>query len=156
MKDDIQKKTLVSMVEHEPTIDGKVLVWNKSMLDILDHHAPIQIKNTIVRPNTAWFTEEICQKKRERRRAEAKWRRTRLTIDKDLFRAAKTTTNKAITLAKSTYVRETKATNKGNSKDLWKIVNGLTKSAISTSTLPEHSQKCELAERFNMFFKQKI
>ena len=109
LKDDIQKKNLVSLVEHEPTIDGKVLVWNKSKLDILDHHAPIQIKKTTVRPNTAWFTEEISQKKREKR-AEAKWRRTRLTIDKDLFRAAKT--------AKSTYVKETIATNKGNSKDL--------------------------------------
>ena len=89
------------------------------MLDILDHHAPIQIKIITVRPNTPWFTEEISQKKRERRRAEAKWRRTRLTIDKDLFRAAKTATKKAITLAKSTNVRETIATNKGNSKDLW-------------------------------------
>ena len=98
----------------------------------------------------------ISKKKRERRRAEAKWRRTRLTIDKDLFRAAKTATNKAIPLAKSTSVRETTATNKGNSKDLWKIVNGITKSATSTSTLPEHSQKSELAERFNVFFKQKI
>ena len=156
MKDDIQKKNLVSLVEHEPTVDGKVLVWHTSMLDILDHHAPIQIKNTTVRPNTAWFTEEISQKKRERRRAEAKWRRKRLTIDEDMFRAAKTATKKAITLAKSTYLRETIATNKGISKDLWKIVNGLTKSATSTSTLPEHCQKSELAERFNVFFKQAI
>ena len=76
-------------------------------------------------------------------------------IDKDLFRAAKTATNKAITLAKSTYVRDTIATNKGNSKDLWKILNRLSKSAISTSTLPEHSQKSELAENFNMFFLSK-
>ena len=142
---------MVSLIEHELTIDGKVLVWDKSMLDILDKHAPIQIKNITVRPNTAWFTEEISQKKGERRRAEAKWRRTRLTIDKDLFRAAKTAIIKAITLAKSTYVRETIATNKGNSNDLWEIVNGLTKSATSTSTLPELSPKNVLAERFNVF-----
>ena len=135
LKDDIQKKNLVSLVEHEPTIDGKVLVWNKSMLDI---------------PKTALFTEEISQKKRERRRAEGKWRRTRLTSDKDMFWAAKTATNKAITLAKTTYMRETLATNIGNSKDLWKIVNGLTKSATCTSTLPEHLQKSELAERVDV------
>ena len=63
---------------------------------------------------------------------------------------------KPLIYCNSTYVRERIATNKGNSKDLWKIVNGLTKSATSTSTLPEHSQKSELAERFNVFFKQKV
>ena len=44
---------------------------------ILDDHAPVVTRTTINRPPVPWIREEMRASKRERRRAEKKWRRSK-------------------------------------------------------------------------------
>ena len=59
---------------------------------VLDKHAPPSLRKIITHNSSPWF-ESIRDKlfiaKRERRQAERKWRNTKLTIFKDLYRQAK-------------------------------------------------------------------
>ena len=41
----------------------------------------------MVRPRVPWFNEEIREVKRERRRAEKKWRKTKSAVDLTIFKA---------------------------------------------------------------------
>ena len=56
---------------------------NNTLKKILDDHAPVVTHTTIstCRLHIPWITEEIRASKRERRRAEKKWRRSKSEID---------------------------------------------------------------------------
>ena len=59
---------------------------------VLDKHAPPSLQNVINHNSSPWFEsirDELSMAKRERRQAERKWRNTKLTIFKDLYRKAK-------------------------------------------------------------------
>ena len=53
------------------------MCYNNTLKKILDDHAPVVTRTTINRPHVPWITEEIRASKRERRRAEKKWRRSK-------------------------------------------------------------------------------
>ena len=48
----------------------------------MEKHAPSQTKQLILRPNTEWYTEELCMAKQDRRKSERRIRKTQLTVDK--------------------------------------------------------------------------
>ena len=59
---------------------------------VLDKHAHPSLRKVITHNSSPWFEsirEELFMAKRERRQAERKWRNTKLTILKDLYRQAK-------------------------------------------------------------------
>ena len=55
--------------------------YNSTLHDCLEKHALITTRTISVRPFVAWFTEEIKCAKREKRKAERKWRMTKLQSD---------------------------------------------------------------------------
>ena len=59
---------------------------------VIDKHAPPSLRKVIIHNSSAWFESiryELSIDKRKRRQAERKWRNTKLTIFKDLYRQAK-------------------------------------------------------------------
>ena len=59
---------------------------------VLDKHAPPSLQKVITHNSSPWFEslrDELFIAKRERHQAERKWRNTKLTIFKDLYRQAK-------------------------------------------------------------------
>ena len=62
------------------------------MHTVLDKHAPPSMRKVVTHSSSPWFEsirDEHFIAKRERRQAERKWRNTKLTIFKDLYRQAK-------------------------------------------------------------------
>ena len=47
-------------------------LFNKSIIKILDSHAPLQEKTVSVRPKIPWHNNEIVEARRKKRRAEKK------------------------------------------------------------------------------------
>ena len=69
----------------------------------LDKHAPPSLQKVITHNSSPWFesiSDELSIAKRERRQAERKWRNTKLTIFKDLYRQAKHKVSKLVHTAK--------------------------------------------------------
>ena len=70
---------------------------------VLDMHAPPSLGKAIAHHSSPWFEsirDELSMAKRERRQTERKWRNTKLTIFKDLYRQAKYKVSKLVLTAK--------------------------------------------------------
>ncbi|CAB4034392.1 RNA-directed DNA polymerase from transposon X-element, partial [Paramuricea clavata] len=73
-----------------PEVVGFDLVdcYNHTLSSSLDRHAPVNRKTVVKRPTVRWFNKEVELAKRARRRAERKWRRTKLTTSPSFKRIA--------------------------------------------------------------------
>ena len=94
---------------------------------VLDKHAPPSLQNVITHNSSPWF-ESIRDERfiamRKRRQAERKWRSTKSTIFKDLYRQAKHKVSKLVHSAKCKFYTERIAL-ASSSKELHQIVNTL-------------------------------
>ena len=72
-------------------LDLDVLVedYATTLSQVLDRHAPLKTKTVRARPKVPWYTSEIAEAKRRRRKAERRWRRTRSQEDLLAFKKLK-------------------------------------------------------------------
>ena len=63
--------------------------YNDTLASILDRHAPLITKSVTKRPIVAWFNDKVKAAKLERRRAERKYKRTKLECDILVYKAKK-------------------------------------------------------------------
>ena len=89
-----------------------------------------------------------------RRKAEKKFRRTGLEADKVMYRALRKNTINSSLIKKKSYV--TKKLQDGSAKTLYSVVNQLIDSNKKEVVLPTASSEKELADKFLVFFKEKI
>ena len=62
---------------------------NETLESVINRHAPLRTKTIVARPHVPWFNNEVKSVKRERRRAERKWRRTRQLCDFQIYKSKK-------------------------------------------------------------------
>ena len=62
-------------------LDMLVRDYNASLSSIMDHHAPLETKTVRARPQVPWYNADTAEAKRRRRKAERRWRKTRLLED---------------------------------------------------------------------------
>ena len=72
-KDDIACIDLFNDANPEKLVD----LYNNTLRLLLDRHAPIMSKKVLFRPKVPWINSDIIKAKRQRRKAERKWRTTR-------------------------------------------------------------------------------
>ena len=92
---------------------------------VIDKHAPPSLRKVITHNSSPWFEsirDDLFIAKRKRRQAERKWRNTKLTIFKDLYRQAKHKVSKLVHTAKCKFYTERIAL-ASSSKELHQIVN---------------------------------
>lgn len=56
-------------------------------------HAPVQTRTIVVRPRVPWYKDAIRQAKKERRKAERKWRSSKLEFDLAVFKRKRNAVN---------------------------------------------------------------
>ena len=111
-------------------------------------------KNIIVRDDGQWFDASIVNLRRQRRRAERKWRRVRTESSRRQFVAARQAVVIAVAQRKREYYRNKIASCDGDLGRLFRIMGGLMKR--SDSTLPYSLSSADLASSFSNFFSEKI
>ena len=94
------------MENDDPSLNELIDRYNTTLSALLDDHAPIRKKVITLRPVTPWFTAEIQWQKVIRRRLERRWRKTRLTVDRELYTQQCVTVRKLICEAKENYYTE--------------------------------------------------
>ena len=52
----------------------------------MDKHAPVQTRRIVVRPHVPWYMDDIRKAKKERQKAERKWRSSKLEFDLAVFK----------------------------------------------------------------------
>ena len=92
---------------------------------LLDRHAPIKQRVVTVHPSAPWYSTEIAQNKRIRRKLERKCRSTQLPSDRKLFMCVHqcSVVNNLIDSVKSSYYTTVISDFSGDQRMLFKTVN---------------------------------
>ncbi len=132
-----------------------VSCYDKVLRELLDKHAPQKTITVAQRPVQPWISDAILEGKRVRRQRERLWRKTGLTVHKQVYKESCETIKKLIQKAKSDYFLEQIKDCEGDQKKLFRIVDKLLGHNKSTP-LPHFSDAQILANTFNEYFITKI
>ena len=114
------------------------------------------LKTTIitVRPNALWYDVTIASSKRNKRKLERNWHKTRSDEDKYEYMQAVVSHTKLLNSTKENHYNKKIESCEKDQKKLCKVLNGLL--GQETPKLPQYKNEKDLAEKFNNFFVDKI
>nr|XP_054768161.1 uncharacterized protein LOC129275690 [Lytechinus pictus] len=150
-RQDILNSLVMSLLSSCPT--ASVNMYNMKLLDLLNKHAPVESKVITIKPKAPWYSEEIKEAKRCRRRAERLMQKSGLCIHKQLYKQECDSYYSKLFEAKSSYFKGEIAGS--DSKQLFQIVKKLS-SPLQSTTFPDHDSDEDLANRFGEFFENKV
>ena len=153
LQEDIASSTLIT--SPATNINDAVKQYNDTLSNLLDQHAPLSTKTVVPRVQQPWFSDSLYQLKRERRKAERKWKSTGLTVDFDHFKEVRNNYNVALFSAKCSFYNS-KIIECGNDfKTMFSIIGDILQKKKS-SKLPDHDSPVDLANQFAHYFMSKI
>ena len=129
--------------------------YNSTLKVVLDKHAPLITRSVKERPRVPWFNEEIKTAKRERRKAEKRWRRTRLDSDMAAFKVKRNAATALMNKARREFYTNFIEENSRDQKKLFAAGNRLLNRG-SADWLPLTTDRAQFAEDIGKFFVQKI
>ena len=117
-------KDLTSIVNNLSTAghEDPIKLYFSSLRSILDQHAPVQKRLLPIRPYSPWYTDEITQANKERRRCEIQWRDTGLTVHYQIFIKQRNSVKWMITDSKRSYLKDKIEENSTNPRALFTII----------------------------------
>ena len=99
--DDICNSKLFQMNTDDP--DELAALFDNTLHSLLDRHAPVKHKNITIRTCVPWRTDKIILAKRQRRKAERKWRASQVHIDLLSYRTMRNRVTFLMNKARSDY-----------------------------------------------------
>ena len=132
----------------------KIGNYNSAMSDLVSEYAPMKTREIKIVPEAPWFDAEYADQRKVRRRAEKKFRRTGLETDKKIYKALRKETINSSFKKKKSFITE--KLQSGCSRTLYSVVNQLIDNNKKEVVLPKASSDKELADKFLIFFKDKI
>ena len=141
--------------EMHTTDDMSVMIseYNSIVTEVLNKHAPVKQKEIKVVPTAPWFDGDYRDLRKKRRKAEKKFRKTKLEIDKQIFIQLRKETAEAAKEKKKNFISH--KIEQGSTKSLYSVVDTLI-DKTKERVLPTENSDKELANKFLQFFKQKI
>ena len=116
---------------------------------------PVITRNVTCRPPAPWYTQEIALARQKRRQLERHWRKTKLTVDREIFVSQKLLVNSMLASAKVKYYADLVKNQSHNPRQLWETINSLSGN-IKAKILPDHESIFNLVNDFNSFFTNKV
>ena len=98
---DLNNSTLVTCPASD--IDSLLDQYNTGLAAVVNKHAPIIQRTIHVRARQPWRTDDLQQRRQETRRAERRWRRTRLVVHREIYTDARDAFKRRIASAKSAH-----------------------------------------------------
>ena len=126
-----------------------------SLTAVIDKVAPIKTRLITIRPKAPWYTIDIDEEKKCRRRYERKWRQTKDPTDRNNCLEKCRHVNQMIHESKSNFYSSVISENKGNQRILFQTVDKLLHRK-NDIVLPTSSSDEHLAERFSDYFINKF
>ncbi|WP_419615719.1 reverse transcriptase family protein [Thiolapillus sp.] len=131
--------------------------YNNHLRSVLDKHAPLCRRTSRTRKPTPWFSsiaEQFCELKRERRKAERRWLKSKLTVHKQIYDSIKQKVTDLVDKAKRTYF-SAKIQSSTTCKQLFQNFNSMLGKNFS-SPLPSAFDSDDLPTVFSEYFTEKI
>ena len=150
LSDKLQQCALTSCVD-----DQTSNVFD-SLKSVLDNQAPLRSRRMPIRDPAPWFNEDVSNARRERRTAELAWRSSKLEIHRDLYKQKRNYVVHLIQKVKKEHLLKLVEDCHCDQKRLFGVVDKLLGKDRNSLQLPSHEEKAQLAERFNVFFSEKV
>ena len=147
------KISLQAGMPSQPTADELFHVLRST----LDKHAPVARRLVSDRPHSPWYNSvgpELLKAKRERRKAEKRWRISGLTVHRQFFQLTRNKVTDIVHRAKSAFF-SSKILACTTAKQLFSVANNIL-GKVKTSPLPTEYSVHELPQKFADFFTSKI
>ena len=137
------------------TVDERVAQYDSVLYNLIDIHAPLKHRVVPLRRGALWYTDAIRTAKQKRRRCERRWRKTGLTVHKDMYVREKRLVNDMIREARTEYYKSLIHENRLNPKRMFGVVSSLL-GKENNCVLPKGRSDMELASDFSTFFIEKV
>ena len=147
-------KTELSLLPKTMDMGEKVKNYTAVTLNIVNKHAPKQTKQITLNPHAPWFDAEYASLRRERRKAEKKFKRTGNLEDKAQYKLLTKQTTSLSQSKKKSYISDKLKSDK-SCKNLYNIVNNLLDNHKEV-TLPAYTSETQLANNFSNYFHEKV
>lgn len=102
-------------------LDELVTCYNSTLSSMLDKYAPLKTKTLLNRKCVPWFNKEIKDAIKARRRAERKWRKSKLAQDLDVFKLKKNQATFLMNQVRSDYYTSLIQNNSSDQRNLFKV-----------------------------------
>ena len=153
IKDDALAEDLDRFNVDQGYVDVDIMIeqYDKYLSDLLNKHAPNKNIYVVDRPLNEWMTDDILTLKAIRRKNGLIWRKTRTTINFDIYYDSCKAVKEAISKRKSELMEQRVIDCEGDQKKLFSLIHSLLGSKKNT-VLPEYTSSFTLASTINMFF----
>ena len=136
-------------------LEELVNCYNETLRSVLDKHAPLTTKTIVERARVPWFNEEIREARRQRRKAEKKWRASKLDSDFVIFKIKRNAATRLMSKARKEFYTDFINENSGNQKKLFRASKCLFNRAVDDG-LPPNLDCGLFANDLGRYFVQKI
>ena len=130
-----------------------VTLYNETLSNVLDKHAPVKKKIIKSLPNAPWFDGEYNNLRRQRRKAEAKYKKSSLEVHREIYRDLRKQCTDLAHKKKCSYYAG--KLDKSGGKILYSQLNKLLDKKQET-VLPDRKSDSKLANSFLEYFAEKI
>ena len=154
-KQDIISSSVLSNSLNSANLEELVRAYTSELSALIEKHAPLRSKTITLRPSCVWYTQNLHDAKHLRRKLERTWRKSKLTIDHQIYRSQCANVNKMLKQAKIDYYSDKVSSCGNDQKSLHKITKHLLQGSTEAS-LPSGKPSNELAQGFSDFFIDKI
>ena len=136
-------------------VESAALQYDSTLRTIIDKHAPVKSKAITIRSEAVWYTEEIHEARRIRRKLERKWRKSGLEVDFQIYTSQRQAVTRLVHETKTDYYCADIQTNAKDSKLLFKTVDTLLHKS-GEPPLPACDSPSHLANTFQDYFLERV
>ena len=129
--------------------------YNETLESVINRHAPLRTKTIVARPHVPWFNNEVKSVKRERRRAERKWRRTRQLCDFQIYKSKKNYMIFVMNRSRKKYYTDFVLEHGSDQRKLFNAAKSLFHQRNDLN-FPAYDDQIMLANDIGEFFVQKV
>ena len=137
------------------TVAGLIDQYNRGLSEVLDQHAPLTTRRTVVRPPSPWRTPEIAKAKRFCRYAERRKQSQGGDGSREICRAAANNLSKLLQREKTNNASNQVEACLGDPRALFQVAGELL-GEKSERVLPAHNSLTSLLDSFADFFSSKV
>ena len=150
------KNSNLSLVTPDLDVNSTVQIFNSSIATIMDLHCPAKTHKVRSRPSQQWYTSELGDLKRTKRRAERKYKKYPTSRTRNELNEIKLVYKKAIFKAREKFYSNISEEEKNDMGKLFKRVNYLVDNNSNRNVLPTATDPTQLANDLGNFFADKV
>ena len=136
-------------------LEELLLSYNKTLLAVLDEHAPVKTRTIVMRPQVPRYKDEIREAKRERRKAERRWRFSKIDSDLAVFKVKRNAVNNLMNKARQAFYTKLIEDNSCNQRKLFRVSKRLFNQSQGDE-LPPNLHAPTFASEVGKYFVSKI